>query len=234
MRVTTPTLALAILLGGGLPAVAELGPCKADARQTPLCGSGKGAARVVHDTISPDRKFALAWRHPDKDPAAVTEDDSDLELLLIRLADGAVLAKADTEYFRNPGQHANRREEYAIWSPDSRMVIRMYDLRYGTDVFTLYRIGADGNLAGQIELDKMIEQAVFARLATIGRKPDDYGVLISVNGNMLRSDGTLRFKVVAFIVKKDPEVDYDVEMKVTTGKTPLRAHIVKIVRTHAE
>jgi hypothetical protein len=51
---------------------------------------------------------------------------------------------------------------------------------------------------------------------------------------MLRSDGTLRFKVVAFIVKKDPEVDYDVEMKVTTGKTPLRAHIVKIVRTHAE
>ncbi len=36
--------------------------------------------------------------------------------------------------------------------------------------------------------DKMIEQAVFARLETIGRKPDDYGVLISVNGNTLRSD----------------------------------------------
>jgi hypothetical protein len=103
MRVTIPTLAIATLLGGGLPAVAELGPCKADAQQTPLCGSGKGAARVVHDTISTDKKFALAWRHPDKDPAAVTEDDSDLELLLIRLADGAVLAKADTEYFRNPG-----------------------------------------------------------------------------------------------------------------------------------
>ena len=124
MRVTIPTLVIATLLGGGLPAVAELGPCKADAQQMPLCGSGKGAARVVHDTISTDKKFALAWRHPDKDPAAVTEDDSDLELLLIRLADGAVLAKADTEYFRNPGQYANRREEYAIWSPDSRMLIR--------------------------------------------------------------------------------------------------------------
>ena len=150
MRVTIPALAIATLLGGGLPAVAELGPCKADAQETPLCGSGKGAARVVHDTISPDKKFALAWRHPDMDPGDVTRDDAgDLEILLIRLADGAVLAKADTEYFRHPGQIANRRGEYAIWSPDSRMVIRMYDPRFGTDVFTLYRIGADGRLHGR-------------------------------------------------------------------------------------
>jgi hypothetical protein len=169
------------------------------------------------------------------DPNDVTRDDDDgLELLLIRLADGAVLAKADTLYFRNPGVTRNRRWEYAIWSPDSRMVIRMYDPRFGTDVFTLYRIGADGTLTGELALDKMIEQAVFARLKAIGRNPDDYGVLISDNGNTLRNDGTLRFKVVAFIVKKDPEVDYDVEMKVTPGATPLTARIVKIVQTHAE
>ena len=235
MRAIASALAIAgLLAGSALPARAELGPCKPDAQATPLCGSGKGAARVVRDTMSPDKKFALAWRHPDKDPAAVTEDDSDLELLLVRLADGAVLAKADTEYFRNPGQYANRREEFAIWSPDSRLVIRMYDLRYGTDVFTLYRIGADGTLTGQIDLDKMIEQAVYAQLKKIGRNPDDYGILISDNGNTLSNDGTLRFKVVAYIVKKDPEVDYDVEMKVTPGETPLRARIVKIVQTHAE
>lgn len=232
MRATA--LAIAALLAAALPARAELGPCKPDAQATPLCGSGKGAARVVRNTMSPDKKFALAWRHPDKDPAAVTEDDSDLELLLIRLADGAVLAKADTEYFRNPGVTANRREEFAIWSPDSRMVVRMYDLRYGTDVFTLYRIGADGTLAGQLDLDKMIEQAVYAQLKKIGRNPDDYGVLISDNGNTLRNDGTLRFKVTAFIVKKDPEVDYDVEIKVTPGSTPLRARIIAIRQTHAE
>jgi hypothetical protein len=234
MRVTIPTLAIATLLGGGLPAVAELGPCKADAQQMPLCGSGKGAARVVHDTISTDKKFALAWRHPDKDPAAVTEDDSDLELLLIHLADGAVLAKADTEYFRNPGQYANRREEYAIWSPDSRMLIRQYDIRFGTDVYRLYRIGADGALSGEIDLDKMIEDAVYARLQKIGRKRDDYSMFYTNNGSTLGNDGTLRFKVVAFIVKKDREVDYDVVIKVTPGATPLRARIVKIVQTHAE
>jgi hypothetical protein len=234
MRVTFPALAIAALVGGGLPAVAELGPCKADAQQMPLCGSGKGAARVVHDTTSPDKKFALAWRHPDMDPAAVTEDDIDLELLLIRLADGAVLAKTDTEYFRNPGQNANRRDEYAIWSPDSRMVIRQYDIRFGTDVYKLYRIGADGALTGEIDLDKMIEDAVYARLQKIGRKRDDYSMFYTNDGSTLSNDGMLRFKVVAFVVKKDPEVDYNVVIKVTPDATPMRAHIIKIVQTHAE
>ena len=114
------------------------------------------------------------------------------------------------------------------------MVIRMYDPRFGTDVFTLYRIGADGRLNGEIDLDKMIEDAVHARLKKIGRNPEDYGVLISDSGNTLSNSGTLRFKVTAYIVKKDPSVDYDIEMKVTPHSTPLRARIVKIVQTHAD
>ena len=102
MRETLPALAIAGLLASALPTMAELGPCKRDARETPLCGSGKGAARVIRDTVSPDKKFALAWRDPNKNPGDVTEDDADLELLLIRLADGIVLAKADTDYFPQP------------------------------------------------------------------------------------------------------------------------------------
>ena len=157
MRAKVTALSIAgLLVGAALPAMAELGPCRRDARETPLCGSGKGAARVVRDTVSPDKKFALAWRDPDKDPGDVTEDDADLELLLIRLADGVVLAKADTDYFRNPGVAANRREEFAIWSPDSRMVIRKLDVRYGTGEFTLYRIGPDGALAGDIDLTRLL------------------------------------------------------------------------------
>lgn len=231
MRARLPALAIASLLAGAaLPAVAELGPCKRDARETPLCGSGKGAARVVRDTVSPDKKFALAWRDPDKDPGEVTEDDADLELLLIRLADGVVLAKTDTDYFRNPGVAANRREEFAIWSPDSRMVIRKLDVRYGTGEFTLYRIGPDGALAGNIDLTKIVEPAVRARLRQIGRDPTDYMLLIGES--KLGNDGTLRFPVIMFVVKKQTEVDYKVEMKVAPGKAPLHARIVSIRKTH--
>ena len=189
-----------LLVCAALPAMAELGPCKRDARETPLCGSGKGAARVVRDTVSPDKKFALAWRDPDKDPGDVTEDDADLELLLIRLADGVVLAKTDTDYFRNPGVAANRREEFAIWSPDSRMVIRKLDVRYGTGEFTLYRIGPDGALAGDIDLTKIVEPALRARLKQIGRDPTDY--MLSIGESTLGNNGTLRFAVIMFVVKK--------------------------------
>lgn len=233
MRATA--LAIAAWLATTAPAAAELGACKADAQETPLCGSGKGAARVVANTISPDKKFALAWRHPDMDPADVTrDDDGDLEILLIRLADGVVLAKADTEYFRNPGVMANRRNESAIWSPDSSLVVRQYDIRFGTDVYMLYRIGADGTLNGQLDLDKMIEDAVYAQLKAVGRKPDDYSMFYNENDSTLGNDGTLRFGVIAFVVKKDPEVDYQVEVKVTPGTTPMTARIVKIVQTHAQ
>ena len=34
----------------------------------------------------------------------------------------------------------------------------------------------------------------------------------------------LRFKVIMFVIKKEPEVDYKAEMKVTTGNALLRAH----------
>jgi hypothetical protein len=231
MRARVPALAIAgLFAGAALPAMAELGPCKRDARETPLCGSGKGAARVVRDTVSPDKKFALAWRDPDKDPGDVIEDDADLELLLIRLADGAVLAKTDTDYFRNPGVAANRREEFAIWSPDSRMVIRKLDVRYGTGEFTLYRIGPDGALAGNIDRTKIVEPAARARLSQIGRDPTDY--MLSIGESTLGNDGTLRFPVIMFVVKKQTEVDYKVEMKVTPGKAPLHARIVSFRKTH--
>jgi hypothetical protein len=235
MRATVRALAFAgLFVGAALPAMAELGPCKGDTRETPLCGSGKGAARVVRITMSPDKKFALAWRDPDKDPGDVTEDDTNLELLLIRLADGVVLAKGGTDYFRNPGVTANRREEFAIWSPDSRMVIRQLDPRYGTEVFTLYRIGADGELAGDIDLIKIVEPAVLASLKQIGRDPKDYTLLINNNASMLGNGGMLSFKVIMFVIKNEPEVDYKVEMKVMPGKAPLRARIISIRQTHAE
>ena len=233
MRVTIPTLAIATLLGGGLPAVAELGPCKADAQQTPLCGSGKGAARVVHDTISTDKKSrwpgVIPTRTPLPSPRTTATSSCYHPPRRWRRA-----GESRYRNFRNPGQYANRREEYAIWSPDSRMLIRQYDIRFGTDVYRLYRIGADGALSGEIDLDKMIEDAVYARLQKIGRKRDDYSMFYTKNGSTLGNDGTLRFKVVAFIVKKDREVDYDVVIEVTPGATPLRARIVKIVQTHAE
>src|SRR5262245_53452795 len=111
---------------------ADMGPCKPDAFEGLLCGSGKNSARVINDTISPDKRHALAWRAPG---SATTEqpDTDDLELLLVRLADGAVLATRPTEYWDTGNGHVNRLEEEAVWSPNSHYVLRAFQSRFATD-----------------------------------------------------------------------------------------------------
>jgi hypothetical protein len=104
-------------------------------------------------------------------------------------------------------------------------------VRYGTGEFTLYRIGPDGALAGDIDLNKIVEPAARARLRQIGRDPTDY--MLSIGESKLGNDGTLRFSVIMFVVKKQTEADYRVEMKVTPGTAPLHARIVSFRKSHA-
>jgi hypothetical protein len=75
-----------------------------------------------------------------------------------------------------------------------------------------------------------VEPAARARLRQIGRDPTDY--MLSIGKSTLGNNGTLRFPVIMFVVKKQTEVDYKVEMKVTPGKAPLRARIVSFRKTH--
>jgi hypothetical protein len=100
----------------------------------------------------------------------------------------------------------------------------------GRSEFTLYRIGPDGALAGDIDLNKIAEPAARARLRQIGRDPTDY--MLSIDESKLGNDGTLRFSVIMFVVKKQTEADYRVEMKVTPGKAPLHARIVSFRKSH--
>ena len=72
------------------PAKAEVGPCQLDQRGGLICGEGAGAARVVDETISPFKRFAFAWRSPDRPPTE-QPDEGAVESLLIRLSDGATL-----------------------------------------------------------------------------------------------------------------------------------------------
>lgn len=53
-----------------------------------------------------------------------------------------------------------------------------------------------------------------------------------IGESTLGNNGTLRFAVIMFVVKKQIEVDYKVEMKVIPGNASLNAHIVSIRKTH--
>ncbi len=221
-------VAVGLLAGLGLPGRAELGPCKPGPDEIMLCGAGKGAARTIVKTLSPDRKFAFAWHDPQSNPDDV--EDFDNEFLLIRLADGVVLARAPSDYFQNARGRANRRDETAIWSADSRRVVRQYDTRYETEAFTLYRIDADGALAGTTDLLKLVEPAVRAMAKGRGRDIADYFFSVGGAPSTLGTDGTLKFDAGLFVNKTDISYDFKVVMTIAPDGTA-RVVSVREVKT---
>jgi len=183
-----------------------------------ICGSGAGAAMVIPDTVSPNKKFALAWRDP---KGAPTDEDpgEDNEMLLVRIADGAILAKAGTEYFNTGAMRANRKSETAGWSPDSRMVIRNYNTRYDTESAYLFVIAPDGSLASKLDLLPMVQSAVGAAVKQRKKDPEGMSFSMSDRKRQLANDGTFRFRANYFVPKSEDIFTYKVTVKIdTTGK----------------
>ena len=72
-----------------------------------MCGEGKAAMRVVADTTSPSKNYAFAWRSEQGLPSGRDLPPAGVENLLIRIADGAVLAKLGGDLL---GDRRNTRE----------------------------------------------------------------------------------------------------------------------------
>src|SRR5258708_27186019 len=90
-----------------------------------ICGSGDGAARVIVKTISPSKRLAFAWRLANRPPIDRPEkSDPNLENLIVRIADGTVLAKSHGAYWDLSTKIA---KAYLItaWSPDSRLLVKV-------------------------------------------------------------------------------------------------------------
>lgn len=210
-------------------ALAEIGPCRPDRNETMLCGSGVGAARTIPDTISPDRKHALAWRNAKSAPD--DEPEGDNELLLIRLADGIVLAKAATEYFHTGEFRRNHQHETALWSPDSRMVARVWETRYDTSGFHLWAISPDGKLAGEVNLLKLVEPAVRADMKRRVRNVENYSFSVyTAEDFTLKDDGRLGFHATMLVPKGEGEAEYFIDVKAAMVNGKLTARVLKIER----
>ncbi len=214
---------------------AEMGPCKPQTIGDDaflICGSGAGSAMVIPDTVSPNKKFALAWRDPNGAP---TDEDpgDDNELLLVRIADGAILSKASTEYFNTGAMRANRKSESADWSPDSRMVVRRYDTRYDTESAYLFVIAPDGALAGKLDLLPVIHPAIGAAVKRHKKNPEGMNFSMSGEKNQLANDGAYRFVASYFVPKGEDIFNYKVTMKIDAAGRKSAAPSARIVSVAA-
>ena len=204
--------------------------CIADPRGGLVCGAGKGALRVFANTISPSRNYAFAWRTAQGLPSG---DDipNDVENVLIRVSDGAVLAKLGGTYWETGGMRANRYDLLAAWSPDSRSVIEVANSRWDSDSFAYYRI--EGATATKLDLRALVEPVMTARLPPRNRQGNSFRVREDLPVT-LDARGRVRFTAMLYVPKGETSNDYKVQVNVrTTGGKP-SAQVVSVRRVKAD
>jgi hypothetical protein len=156
-------LAVCCVMISALPAAAGTGSCKPESNggSAPvlICGTGKDAAHVIGNAVSPSHRLALAWRAYDEASSAQGLYQS----LIVRLRDGAILGSADAIY-RDPGStHGNNFFVATAWSPNSRFMVAAFDSPHQAvriDVYTFRQ--RDDALTGPIDLLPVIGPAVRA------------------------------------------------------------------------
>jgi hypothetical protein len=173
-RVATSTIAvLALMLSVGR-AHAEMGPCLLNGHQSLYCGEGNGAARIIRDTSSPSRRLALAWRLINRPPLVPPNDgDPDLENLIVRISDGAILAKSRGFYWDLGDRYAPGQYVRAAWSPDSRLLIRTAGRIGVPDRAELFTFTDDNSVIGPFDLVSVFDPVVRPQMKDV-KDADQY------------------------------------------------------------
>jgi hypothetical protein len=205
--------------------------CVADQQGGLVCGEGKAAMRVVADTTSPSKNYAFAWRSEQGLPSGSDLPPAGVENLLIRIADGAVLAKLGGKYWATGKMQANRYDLLAAWSPDSQAVIEVANSRWDNDSFAYYRI--DGATATRLDLRALVEPVMTARLPPRNRQGNSFRVREDLPVT-LDARGRVRFTAMLYVPKGETSNDYKVQINIrTTGDKP-SALVVSMVRVKSD
>lgn len=161
---STP-ITLAVLAFWSAGAHAEMGRCAPADYGSLICGSGNGAARIIPNTVSPSGRLGLAWRVVDGPPTVQPRaDDPNLESLIVRIEDGAILARERGTYWDIGERYAPRQYVRATWSPNSQLLIRTVqdaNKRASAELFALPR---NDSISLPFELRNIFELAVQAEM----------------------------------------------------------------------
>lgn len=207
---------------------ARSGACPPDGSASFVCGEGKEVFRVFADTVSPSKAFAFAWRSSAGLPRGDGEPGGDIENLLVRLADGKVLARLGGQYWSTGEMRANRYDLGAIWSADSRTVVEIANGRWDTESFACYRIG-DGE-AAVINLLALIEPVLMAKLPAARR--GSYSLRVRSDLPVkLDARGRLQFLVALFVPKSEDGLAFRVDMALGPASGRPAARVVSVQRT---
>ena len=220
-------LVLAALAIAPLTAQAEMGPCTPDDRGGLTCGNGEGAARVIPKTRSPSSRLALAWRLKSSAPGyQLHEGNPDLESLIVRIEDGAILAKSHGSYW-DLGTKIAKSYLITAWSPDSRLLVKV-EQQAGFASAELFSFSQDDSAIGPIELVKIIAPAVLAHMDGV-KGTGNYHLVFASHPVMTVDDqGLLHANVSARVRYSSGGPVYDVTAQITRAADSLDAKVVSV------
>lgn len=220
-NVLAATAALGLFAAASFTASAEMGRCVPDGEGYMICGGGDGAARVIAKTISPSKRLAFAWRLTNRPPTArPSNDDPDLENLIVRIEDGAVLAKSHGSYW-DLGQKIAKQYMFSVWSPDSHLLVKIAQSAEFTSA-ELFSFAENDTATGPFELVNTIEQALQAKIG--GKPSDNNGFVFSSKPEMTMDDQGLMHAVVS---AGDGRV-YDLKLRATRTADSFDVRVVSI------
>lgn len=207
--------------------------CTADQNGGLVCGTGKDAVRIFDQMYSPSREYAFAWRSGNGLPQG---DDipNDAEDVLVRVKDGAVLARLGGTFWDTGRMRANRFDLVAAWSPDNKAVVEVANARWDSESFAYYRI--DGATAVKLDLLELVKSAALAKAKLPAKKRSSYSFRIRDEYPVtLDAQGHLRFTAGLFIPKSDQgDIDYKVQVDIVAKAGKPAARIVSVQRTKTD
>lgn len=217
-------VALVLLVSGSR---AEMGPCVPAVDFDLMCGSGNGAARAIVKTISPSQRLAFAWRLANKPPIDRPGDnDPNLENLVVRLDDGAVLAKSHGAYWDLSTKIA-KAYLMTAWSPDSHLLVKV-EQRAALAYAEAFAFDESDIAVGPFDLTKVIEPALLTKM---GEKDADItGLIFVAHPPMtISNQGLLQAVVHTTQGEFGPEgPTYDVAVQVTRVANSIVAKVLSV------
>ena len=234
MRGTAPFVVAALLLAGG--AAVAIAKCKPIERETIVCNDGPRTLRIIRQSISPSKRYAVGWTIEDGKNAMAdleedqrqadeavsrtfsTENRDHVWNYLVRLRDGKALKKLDGRHFGDRDRY-NHYTHQIFWSPDERGFVQITNWRFGSSFASAYRIAPGDRVLGPVALIPLARHDALSRSndesdADYLKKAD-----VTVDVTTIENDGTLKLSL-GFAAPKDASIDFNMTAKLkTVGRT---------------
>jgi hypothetical protein len=220
-------VALAASVTPPLTARAVMGPCKADPEANLICGEGNGAARVIAKTISPSKRFALAWRLTNGPLSRQPNDhDPDVENVVVRIENGDVIVKTHGSYWEN-GVRQAKANVFAAWSPGEGFLVAGVEYN-DSETGEIFAFNERGAVIGPFDVVKAIEPAVRAEMMGV-KDVDKYSLRFSYMPQITINDQGL-MHASAFMSKDETDDDkiYEVTAQATQTAGTLSVKVLSV------